>query len=313
MHDRRWLAACAALIALVAPRPTAARSLDDLEQGTLFVWQIVDPTDAHARPDYLAGTIHLAMPDHKRLPQTALDCLSASDCFVMEADIEALEPSQVAPYLFRQDKQSNRKHLTPRTWQRAIKQASTLGFKADQVETMEPWFLSTFLGIGPNDPHRSRDMLLRREAEERDLPVVYLEKAVDQLQMMRSLPASYFYKQLEALDDTTAKADDLADAYERGDLTTLETTTFDKTEMRLFPQVYQRMFYDRNNRWMPKLVSILRQHQAFVAVGLGHLIGDRGLLKLLSAKGYRVSPVVMDRPLTPNGPINAPAGQMPSN
>jgi uncharacterized protein YbaP (TraB family) len=306
MQSRPWLAACAALILLAAPRPGAARSLGDLEQGTLFVWEIVNPSDTDAHPDYLAGTIHLAMPKSKRLPEAALDRLSRSTCFVMEADIETLRPEVVMPFIFRQDKQSNQKHLSPGAWQRTVKQASTLGFKADQVARLEPWFLTTFLGVGPNDPNRSRDMLLRREAEELDLPVIYLEKAVDQLKMMRSLPDTYFYKQLEALDDATDKNDVLADAYELGDLPTLESTTFDHDDMQQFPQVYQRLFYDRNTRWMPALERVMRQHRAFVAVGLGHLIGDQGLLQDLARKGYRVSPVVMDLSAPTKGRITAP-------
>jgi uncharacterized protein YbaP (TraB family) len=308
MPSHRWLVAGLALLTLAIPRPGDARSLQDQEQGTLFVWRVLHPSDASAQPDYLAGTIHLAMPRDKRLPETALTCLGASDCFVMEADIETLGPEAVVPFIFRQDKRSNKTFLTAKAWQRTVKQASTLGFNADQVGRMEPWFLTTFLGVGPNDPNRSRDMLLRREAEERDLPVVYLENAIDQLQMMRTLPATYFFKQLEGLDESAAKSDALAAAYEHGDLKTVETTTFDRSEMRQFPQVYQRLFYDRNQRWMPKLETVMRQHRAFVAVGLGHLIGDHGLLHLLAAKGYKVEPVTMDLPApTPAGPINVPA------
>lgn len=289
------LAAVVGLSIVLTSLPGTSRPLHDREEGSLFVWQVVNPSDADGTPDYLAGTIHLALPAHKRLPDTALRCLSDSDCFVMEADVETLQPDTIAPFIYRRDHRSNQRFLTTKAWQRTVRQAGDLGFRPDQVAAMEPWFLTTFLGTGPNDPNRSRDMLLRREAEERDLPVVYLEKAVDQLQMMRSLPADYFYDQLENLDETTAKGEALADAYENGDLPTVEAATFDPAEMRRFPLVYRRLFDDRNRRWLPTLETVLRRHHAFVAVGLGHLIGQNGLLRLLAAKGYRVGPVAMDR------------------
>jgi uncharacterized protein YbaP (TraB family) len=298
MSPRPWLVLGAVLLGLALPATAVAKAPPDTVPGTLFVWQVAHPDDWDGQPDYLAGTIHLALPAGKRLPQPALDCLAASNCFVMEADVDTLQPDAVVPFIFRQDKGSNEGHLSPKAWQRAVQQASLLGFPPDQVARLEPWFLTTFLGVGANDPNRSRDMLLRRQAENLALPVRYLEKAVDQLQMMRSLPTTYFFQQIEALEDATAKAEALADAYEKGDLASLEKATFDQAEMRRYPAVYQRLFYDRNTRWMPAVEDVLRRQRAFIAVGLGHLIGDQGLLKRLAAKGYRVSPVPMDRPET---------------
>ena len=39
---------------------------------------------------------------------------------------------------------------------------------------------------------------------------------------------------------------------------------------------------------MPKLDTLFRQGPVFVAVGVGHMVGDAGLVKLLEQKGYTV-------------------------
>ena len=51
----------------------------------------------------------------------------------------------------------------------------------------------------------------------------------------------------------------------------------------------QRIFRDRNLRWIPQLTRLIEGHEnALVIVGLGHLVGDDGLVHLLRARGYSV-------------------------
>lgn len=290
---RQWrpiiglLAACSLMLASVPPVRAAGQP-----ESNLFMWQVVGPSDSGASPDYLVGTIHLAMAADHTLPNVALQCLAQSTSFVMEADTDTLRPETLVPFLFRQDGVSNETLLSVPAWQRTLTQAKIVGFGSDQVARMEPWFLTTFLGIGPNDPNRSRDMLLRREAERQHVPVSYLEKAEDQLRMMQSLPAPYFFQQIEDLEETTAHNQELLQAYDRGDLNGIATATFDPTEMSRFPLVFQHLFYDRNDRWMPEVERLCQTQRAFIAVGLGHLIGDQGLLRRLAAKGYRITPLI---------------------
>jgi uncharacterized protein YbaP (TraB family) len=45
---------------------------------------------------------------------------------------------------------------------------------------------------------------------------------------------------------------------------------------------------DRNIRWMEKLPGYLGKGNQFIAVGAFHLVGEKGLIKLLREKGYTV-------------------------
>jgi uncharacterized protein YbaP (TraB family) len=53
----------------------------------------------------------------------------------------------------------------------------------------------------------------------------------------------------------------------------------------------ERIIYARNRDWIPKLEGIFAEGGAFVAVGEDHLIGDRGVVALLTARGYRLTRV----------------------
>jgi uncharacterized protein YbaP (TraB family) len=51
----------------------------------------------------------------------------------------------------------------------------------------------------------------------------------------------------------------------------------------------RRLFRDRNLRWLPQVIrQIEGKENAMVIVGMGHLVGRDGLVKLLRARGYEV-------------------------
>ncbi|MEM9157353.1 MAG: TraB/GumN family protein, partial [Cyanobacteria bacterium P01_F01_bin.33] len=56
-----------------------------------------------------------------------------------------------------------------------------------------------------------------------------------------------------------------------------------------YPEIYQRVFTDRNLNWLDTLEDLIGRDDDYLAVvGAGHLIGQDGLVNLLRAKGYRV-------------------------
>ena len=55
----------------------------------------------------------------------------------------------------------------------------------------------------------------------------------------------------------------------------------------------EALLYKRNDRWAEELAGLLSRTKAFIAVGAGHLAGQRGLIAGLRRKGYRVEPIVI--------------------
>lgn len=52
------------------------------------------------------------------------------------------------------------------------------------------------------------------------------------------------------------------------------------------------LVYSRNRDWIPKLEPILAEGDVFIAVGADHLLGKRGVVSLLQARGFKVTRVV---------------------
>jgi hypothetical protein len=48
---------------------------------------------------------------------------------------------------------------------------------------------------------------------------------------------------------------------------------------------------NRNKNWVKKLKEITKNESVFVAVGTGHLVGEKGLINLLRKEGYKVEPL----------------------
>lgn len=50
-------------------------------------------------------------------------------------------------------------------------------------------------------------------------------------------------------------------------------------------------YFKRNREWEPKIEKMMAENPSFIAVGVSHLEGREGLLELLRAKGYVLTPV----------------------
>jgi uncharacterized protein len=61
--------------------------------------------------------------------------------------------------------------------------------------------------------------------------------------------------------------------------------------VRRKPALAERLLYRRNEAWIERLERWLGDGRMFVAAGTFHMFGDRGLVALLRARGYRVERV----------------------
>ena len=49
------------------------------------------------------------------------------------------------------------------------------------------------------------------------------------------------------------------------------------------------IFDERNNYWMKKIPDLIEENSCFIAVGAGHLGGERGIINQLRELGYTVN------------------------
>jgi uncharacterized protein YbaP (TraB family) len=53
----------------------------------------------------------------------------------------------------------------------------------------------------------------------------------------------------------------------------------------------EQMVFQRNSDWIPKLEKLFEKGDVFVAVGADHLSGERGVVSLLTKRGFTIKRV----------------------
>ena len=190
--------------------------------------------------------------------------------------------------------------LTPAENARLAALEQRLHLNPDALEHLQPWAASLTLTLVPimqagYDPQSGVDRDVDAYADAHHLREHAFETIDEQLGFLANLsPQLQHQMLLEAIDEAEQGHSEIAtmtNAWERGDLQSLERTVLDETR-RGYPELYQALFVRRNTAWAPVIERELHgSGVAFVAVGAGHLLGPDGLVVQLRARGATVERV----------------------
>ena len=133
-------------------------------------------------------------------------------------------------------------------------------------------------------------------AKQSNKQIAGLETMEFQASIFDSIPyelqAKELLKNIDSLDKYKNEFDTLMQAYKSQQLKTMEDL-MNKSEFGM--EKYENILVNyRNVKWVKQLKTIMKNKSVFVAVGAGHLLGEKGLIKLLRAEGYVVEPIKND-------------------
>jgi uncharacterized protein YbaP (TraB family) len=136
------------------------------------------------------------------------------------------------------------------------------------------------------------DMTLYRMAGDSQVPFRPLETVQDQVDALASPPdeevARMITEMIEGIRAGENELEVLLAAYRSADLARIGMILLDPDERELAPAFHEALIDRRNEAWMEPLEEELSQGEAFIAVGLGHLVGPEGILARLRQAGYTV-------------------------
>ena len=140
------------------------------------------------------------------------------------------------------------------------------------------------------------EQLILEEAKKNKKRVEGLETMSYQASIFDSIPYKLQAEQLlKYVSDTGSKSEadkqfgEMVRAYKAQDIEKLGD--FVKEEDGGLSNYQDILLYNRNRNWVQKLKSLMAEKSLVVAVGAGHLAGEKGVIKLLRKEGYIVRPV----------------------
>ncbi len=257
-------------------------------QQNPLLWEV--RTDEHP-PVYLLGTIHIGFDAKDELPQQVWDRLDKSEVFVMETDLNAASTSMLSRASMPEGETLKEK-LGEKHWEMLDER---LGGAAEQFKSTQPWFVVSMLimkmmpeGVSSAPMDRALHDYARAEGKE----LMYLETPEQQFEVLQTaLDLEELKKMLEEFEEQQADLSKMMTYYREGDAEAIERISFDDLEED--PEMYETLFFTRNEAWVPKIETYAEQGNVFVAFGAGHLFGDRGVLNLLRERGYTVERVTL--------------------
>jgi uncharacterized protein YbaP (TraB family) len=238
---------------------------------------------------YLFGTMHTGVDAEKELNPIVFRKLDEAKVVVMEADVFNVDAFEIAKTAMYPPGKSVVKDLKPEHWKIVVDRLSSFLLPESSLAQMKPWFIGTMLVQKMLPEVEPIDSVVYKRAVKAGKKLVYVETVKEQLGMVeKSFDVKVLDDMLGDMKKTETMTLELADAYRKGDIEKLTTLTFDAEEMKKHPPMFDLLFFARNEKWIPKLTPLLDQGGVFVAVGAGHLLGDRGVQALLVKKGYSV-------------------------
>lgn len=277
---------------------------------------------------YLFGTIHMIPQKDFFWPPNTQESLDQCERLTLEIDMANLEDNVAAQMtmmmnIFMKNGVTLPKLLTEEEYKMVQDHFANGNLPLPQVmlDKIKPMFLSMmvseefdFFGGGllgggeegdddnteektDDEGIASYEMEFMKIAKEKELKTAGLETAEYQMSIFDSIPYKAQAKMLvdaivaeqDTLQDMSNQMDDMINKYKTQDLQALYTML--SSEAAGLQDYEDVLLIQRNRNWIPIMKAQMKEMPTFFAVGAGHLAGPEGVLELLKAQGYKLTPL----------------------
>lgn len=248
-------------------------------------------------PSYIFGTFHLLCKDDIKFSEQLKTSLRSSDEVYMEMDMD--DPSTMLSGLLYMNMKGGKKlkdFYTANEYKKVESYFSdTLGMPVMMLQSIKPYFLVAMLypKMMSCKTASGVEEELMNIAKENKKEIKGLETMQFQASVFDSIPyewqAKELLKNIDSFQFYKNEFDTMLLAYKNQQLSAMEK---DLTKSEFGSDKYEDILLTKRNRnWVDQLKSIMKKESVFVAVGAGHLVGEKGLLNLLRKEGYTITPL----------------------
>ncbi|WP_333864835.1 TraB/GumN family protein [Sphingobacterium sp.] len=261
-------------------------------QDSSMLWKISG--NGLKQDSYLFGTIHMLCPDDFVIKQKNLDAFNSSKKIIFEVDLskpenaKSLQAFAVSdPNFIKAFSADEIKRMD--SVLRAQQLSITLLDYASPVAVIS---LFSMKGFDCPDPTKmkSYEVELAALANSQGKTIGELETPDFQFNLLKDLiTPKLFMESVFQLDKYPALTAKMVEAYKTENLEELTKLLEDSAWMTV--EQKDKLLIDRNLNWSNLIPEIIKDQSSFIAIGAGHLAGNKGLISLLRDKGFTVEAV----------------------
>jgi uncharacterized protein YbaP (TraB family) len=267
--------------------------------GKCMMWKVSSDTATV----YLVGSMHLATPEMYPLPREMEDAFASADTLVVEVNTNKLDQAKLMPLMqtkgMYQGDDTLTANLKKETMQALQQECAKLSLPTAGIEKMKPWAVGLILELMEIqklglDPNLGIDKHFLDLASEKGKTIAELESADFQLNLLAGFDAKMqelsLIATLAEMKNLKGDMTELTDAWIAGDAQAAEAQL--DRHIKEHPEtaeVDQKLISDRNVPMARKVEAYLKgKGTVFVVAGCFHMIGDKGIVKILRDDKFTV-------------------------
>lgn len=249
---------------------------------------------------YLLGSMHVFKGENYPLSDEIESAYEKSDQLFFETDLEGMKsPAAQAKMMslgIYTGGETLEKNLSHDTYKALEKKMKEIGLPISQFKRFKPWLSALTIAVFEFeklgfDADEGIDQYFFNKAKQDGKSVHALESLDFHLNLFTELSKQnqeQFLKQtLKDIELIGKMASEMESAWKSGDAERLDAMIMKSFEG--YPGIYARFISQRNQNWIPKIETLLKQKKnTLVVVGAGHLVGNESLVKVLKDRGYSV-------------------------
>lgn len=254
-----------------------------------LLWEI-QGTERHQN-SYLFGTIHLWDEAIQPIFDNVLPYIEQCDCYAAESQLDEMQQLSTDIFYLKNGQQLS--DLFPaKKYEKLCRQLKkTLGFSKEHFQYMTPFAINGMLNNAMMPSVKpSIDEQLWQVAKSLDKQLEGIESVAKQFEYYQRMPLDVQTKQLldlvKNIKTYRKKLKLMLERYVAQDITQLY-----QSSKKGLGSMRKMMIYERNILMAETVTNLTQEKSTFVAIGAGHLAGQKGVLRLLEKKGFKVKAV----------------------
>ncbi len=243
------------------------------------------------QPSYIFGTMHLLCKGDFEMSQEMISKIKSAELLAMEMDLDDPTIGFKMMGKMKMKGDTSLSDLMPEARYDSLRSylKDSLNLPPMMFQKTKPFLIYSLIltKLLPCETLMLENEIMKIGKGKK---VVGLETLDFQISLMDKMSyqvqADYLLETLADKEKSIQEFKEMTEAYKKRDLEIL-LKSIDE-EKGMMADFENEMLNKRNSAWIPEIKKLILENSTFIAVGAGHLGGDKGVLQLLKNEGFTI-------------------------